>query len=165
LQVKQYGKRKVLGILDVYGFEMFERNGFEQFIINFCNEKLHQVVMETTLKEEQEEYVREGIEWTPIEFFNNSVICELIEKVCYTELIPLFCVLYPGSDYVYCSCAATTVCVGPQNVGSMPFFISNIFCIYALICIVISGLCICTYVCMYVCGTPRFIFGLCSGMC
>jgi myosin-1 len=80
--VKQYGKRKVLGILDVYGFEMFERNGFEQFIINFCNEKLHQVVMETTLKEEQEEYMREGIEWTPIEFFNNSVICELIEKVC-----------------------------------------------------------------------------------
>jgi myosin-1 len=79
--VKHYGKRKVLGILDVYGFEMFERNGFEQFIINFCNEKLHQVVMETTLKEEQEEYVREGIEWTPIEFFNNSVICELIEKV------------------------------------------------------------------------------------
>lgn len=80
--MKHYGKRKVLGILDVYGFEMFERNGFEQFIINFCNEKLHQVVMETTLKEEQEEYVREGIEWTPIEFFNNSVICELIEKVC-----------------------------------------------------------------------------------
>jgi myosin heavy subunit len=80
--VKHYGKRKVLGILDVYGFEMFERNGFEQFIINFCNEKLHQVVMETTLKEEQEEYVREGIEWTPIEFFNNAVICELIEKVC-----------------------------------------------------------------------------------
>ncbi|PSN37292.1 Unconventional myosin-Ib [Blattella germanica] len=72
--------RKVLGILDVYGFEMFERNGFEQFIINFCNEKLHQVVMETTLKEEQEEYVREGIEWTPIDFFNNSIICELIEK-------------------------------------------------------------------------------------
>lgn len=82
--MKQYGKRKVLGILDVYGFEMFERNGFEQFIINFCNEKLHQVVMETTLKEEQEEYMREGIEWTPIEFFNNSVICELIEKVCCT---------------------------------------------------------------------------------
>ncbi|KDR19422.1 hypothetical protein L798_06196, partial [Zootermopsis nevadensis] len=79
-KVKQYGKRKVLGILDVYGFEMFERNGFEQFIINFCNEKLHQVVVETTLKEEQEEYTREGIEWMPIEFFNNSVICELIEK-------------------------------------------------------------------------------------
>ncbi|KAJ9580439.1 hypothetical protein L9F63_024375, partial [Diploptera punctata] len=79
-KVKRYGKRKVLGILDLYGFEMFERNGFEQFIINFCNEKLHQVVMETTLKEEQEEYVREGIEWTPIEFFNNSIICELIEK-------------------------------------------------------------------------------------
>lgn len=89
--MKHYGKRKVLGILDVYGFEMFERNGFEQFIINFCNEKLHQVVMETTLKEEQEEYVREGIEWTPIEFFNNSVICELIEKVsCRVETTVIY---------------------------------------------------------------------------
>jgi len=96
--VKHYGKRRVLGILDVYGFEMFERNGFEQFIINFCNEKLHQVVMETTLKEEQEEYVREGIEWTPIEFFNNSVICDLIEKVCCTALTLVLCVLCPGPE-------------------------------------------------------------------
>jgi len=96
--VKHYGKRRVLGILDVYGFEMFERNGFEQFIINFCNEKLHQVVMETTLKEEQEEYVREGIEWTPIEFFNNSVICDLIEKVCCTTLTLVLCVLCPGPE-------------------------------------------------------------------
>nr|CAD7586434.1 unnamed protein product [Timema genevievae] len=80
IKAKRHGKRKVLGILDVYGFEMFERNGFEQFIINFCNEKLHQVVTESTLKEEQEEYAREGIEWTPIDFFSNSVVCDLIEK-------------------------------------------------------------------------------------
>nr|CAD7194830.1 unnamed protein product [Timema douglasi] len=80
IKAKRHAKRKVLGILDVYGFEMFERNGFEQFIINFCNEKLHQVVTESTLKEEQEEYAREGIEWTPIDFFSNSVVCDLIEK-------------------------------------------------------------------------------------
>ncbi|KAJ8888494.1 hypothetical protein PR048_007985 [Dryococelus australis] len=80
-QAKRHGKRKVLGILDVYGFEMFERNGFEQFIINFCNEKLHQVVTESALREEQEEYAREGIEWTPVDFYSNSVVCDLIEKV------------------------------------------------------------------------------------
>ncbi|KAF4518594.1 hypothetical protein B566_EDAN012422, partial [Ephemera danica] len=81
MQVRRYGKRKVLGILDIYGFEVLEHNGFEQFIINFCNEKLQQAVAELTLRLRQEEYVREGIEWTPVEFFNNAPICDLIEKV------------------------------------------------------------------------------------
>jgi myosin-1 len=80
-QVRRYGKRKVLGILDIYGFEVLEHNGFEQFIINFCNEKLQQAVTEVTLRLRQEEYVREGIEWLPVDFFNNSPICDLIEKV------------------------------------------------------------------------------------
>ena len=81
LQVRKYGKRKLLGILDVYGFEMLEKNGFEQFIINFCNEKLHQVIMDATLKQEQEEYFKEDITWTHIDYFNNSAVCNLIEKV------------------------------------------------------------------------------------
>ncbi|XP_033098129.1 unconventional myosin-Ib-like isoform X2 [Anneissia japonica] len=72
--------RKVMGVLDIYGFEIFEGNGFEQFIINYCNEKLQQIFIELTLKEEQEEYVVEGIEWTNIDFFNNIAICDLIEK-------------------------------------------------------------------------------------
>lgn len=72
-----------MGILDMYGFEIFERNGFEQLIINYCNEKIHQVVVQLTLKEEQEEYLREGIEWTKVDFFNNSVICDLVEQVIY----------------------------------------------------------------------------------
>lgn len=72
-------KRRTIGVLDIYGFEIFQDNSFEQFIINYCNEKLQQVFIELTLKQEQEEYVREGIEWTHIDFFNNAVICELIE--------------------------------------------------------------------------------------
>uniref|UniRef100_A0A3B3ZWE4 Unconventional myosin-Ib n=1 Tax=Periophthalmus magnuspinnatus TaxID=409849 RepID=A0A3B3ZWE4_9GOBI len=55
-------------------------NSFEQFIINYCNEKLQQIFIELTLREEQEEYVREGIEWTNIEYFNNAIICDLIEN-------------------------------------------------------------------------------------
>uniref|UniRef100_A0A8B9CLF2 Unconventional myosin-Ia n=1 Tax=Anser brachyrhynchus TaxID=132585 RepID=A0A8B9CLF2_9AVES len=77
----QPGKqRKVMGVLDIYGFEIFQDNGFEQFIINYCNEKLQQIFILMTLKEEQEEYIREGIQWTPVEFFDNGIICELIEN-------------------------------------------------------------------------------------
>ncbi|KAL5509430.1 hypothetical protein EMCRGX_G004803 [Ephydatia muelleri] len=72
-------KKKCMGVLDIYGFEVFAENGFEQFIINYCNEKLQQVFIELTLKSEQDEYEREGIEWTHIDYFNNAVICELIE--------------------------------------------------------------------------------------
>ncbi|XP_028569738.2 unconventional myosin-If [Podarcis muralis] len=69
-----------VGVLDIYGFEIFQRNGFEQFCINFVNEKLQQIFIELTLKAEQEEYVQEGIKWTPIEYFNNKVVCDLIEN-------------------------------------------------------------------------------------
>lgn len=69
-----------IGVLDIYGFEIFQQNGFEQFCINFVNEKLQQIFIELTLKAEQEEYVQEGIKWTPIEYFNNKVVCDLIES-------------------------------------------------------------------------------------
>ncbi|KAL7992937.1 hypothetical protein Chor_017193 [Crotalus horridus] len=59
---------------------LVERNGFEQFCINFVNEKLQQIFIELTLKAEQEEYVQEGIKWTPIEYFNNKIVCDLIEN-------------------------------------------------------------------------------------
>ncbi len=68
-----------IGILDIYGFEIFDTNGFEQFCINYVNEKLQQIFIELTLNNEQEEYAREGIAWSPIPFFNNKVVCELIE--------------------------------------------------------------------------------------
>ncbi|XP_006495832.1 unconventional myosin-Ib isoform X5 [Mus musculus] len=75
-------RKKVMGVLDIYGFEIFENadNSFEQFIINYCNEKLQQIFIELTLKEEQEEYIREDIEWTHIDYFNNAIICDLIEN-------------------------------------------------------------------------------------
>eukprot|EP01114_Cavostelium_apophysatum_P015538 TRINITY_DN424_c0_g1_i2.p1 TRINITY_DN424_c0_g1~~TRINITY_DN424_c0_g1_i2.p1 ORF type:complete len:1158 (+),score=312.59 TRINITY_DN424_c0_g1_i2:262-3735(+) len=86
--------KSVIGILDIYGFEIFQHNGFEQFCINYVNEKLQQYFIELTLKAEQEEYVKEGIKWTPIKYFNNAIVCELIEgkigvfglldDICYT---------------------------------------------------------------------------------
>ncbi|XP_058815475.1 unconventional myosin ID [Topomyia yanbarensis] len=75
---KRYNR--VIGVLDIYGFEIFDQNSFEQFCINYCNEKLQQLFIELVLKQEQEEYRREGIEWTNIEYFNNQIICELVEQ-------------------------------------------------------------------------------------
>ncbi|KAF7994644.1 hypothetical protein HCN44_004116 [Aphidius gifuensis] len=74
------GHHGVIGILDIYGFEIFKKNSFEQFCINFCNEKLQQLFIQLTLKSEQEEYLREGITWEHIDYFNNQVICDLIEE-------------------------------------------------------------------------------------
>ncbi|KAJ1978049.1 class II myosin [Dimargaris xerosporica] len=69
-----------IGVLDIYGFEIFDHNSFEQLCINYVNEKLQQIFIELTLKAEQEEYVREQIKWTPIDYFNNKVVCDLIEE-------------------------------------------------------------------------------------
>ncbi|GIY10789.1 unconventional myosin-Ib [Caerostris darwini] len=80
IRAKRIGKRKCIGMLDIYGFEVLEFNSFEQLIINYCNEKLQQILIELTLKAEQEEYIREGIQWEHIDYFNNAVICDLIEK-------------------------------------------------------------------------------------
>ncbi|XP_053866522.1 unconventional myosin-Ie-like isoform X2 [Malaclemys terrapin pileata] len=76
---KDYEEYNV-GVLDIYGFEIFQKNGFEQFCINFVNEKLQQIFIELTLKAEQEEYVQEGIRWSPIDYFNNKIVCDLIES-------------------------------------------------------------------------------------
>ncbi|GCB74850.1 hypothetical protein scyTo_0020268 [Scyliorhinus torazame] len=80
IQVKGKMRKKVMGVLDIYGFEILEDNSFEQFVINYCNERLQQIFIELTLKEEQDEYVRERIEWTQIDYFDNASICDLIEN-------------------------------------------------------------------------------------
>ena len=68
-----------LGVLDIYGFEVFEHNSFEQLCINYVNEKLQQIFIELTLNAEQIEYESEGIAWTPIPFFNNKIVCDLLD--------------------------------------------------------------------------------------
>uniref|UniRef100_A0A669C265 Myosin IH n=1 Tax=Oreochromis niloticus TaxID=8128 RepID=A0A669C265_ORENI len=80
MENKDPSRKTVIGLLDIYGFEVFYVNSFEQFCINYCNEKLQQLFIELTLKSEQEEYEAEGIEWEPVQFFNNKIICDLIEE-------------------------------------------------------------------------------------
>ncbi|XP_017887268.1 myosin-IB [Ceratina calcarata] len=78
--IHNQSRKMIIGILDIYGFEIFQKNSFEQFCINYCNEKLQQLFIQLTLKSEQEEYLREGIAWENIQYFNNKVICDLIEE-------------------------------------------------------------------------------------
>ena len=99
LRASKAEKKRMIGVLDIYGFETFEVNSFEQFCINYANEKLQQQFNLHVFKLEQEEYVREGIDWKKIEFYDNQPCIDLIEsKLGILDLLDEECKMPRGSD-------------------------------------------------------------------
>ncbi|KAM6369208.1 unconventional myosin-Vb-like [Pluvialis apricaria] len=93
------GHHTSIGILDIYGFEMFEFNSFEQFCINYANEKLQQLFNLHVFKLEQEEYVTEEIPWVFVDFCDNQPCIELIEgRLGILDLLNEECKMPQGSD-------------------------------------------------------------------
>ncbi|TNM91950.1 hypothetical protein fugu_018962 [Takifugu bimaculatus] len=118
---KDSSRKTVIGLLDIYGFEVFNVNSFEQFCINYCNEKLQQLFIQLTLKSEQEEYEMEGIEWEPVPYFNNKIICELVEAK-HRGIISLLdeeCLL-PGE-----ASDLTFLAKMEEKIGSHPHFVTH----------------------------------------
>ncbi|KAF9355844.1 Myosin type-2 heavy chain 1 [Mortierella sp. NVP85] len=93
-----------IGVLDIYGFEHFKKNSFEQFCINYANEKLQQEFNQHVFKLEQEEYVREKIDWTFIEFSDNQACIEMIEgKLGVLALLDEESRMPAGTDQGWCN--------------------------------------------------------------
>ncbi|KAH1218504.1 Myosin-2 [Glycine max] len=83
----EVGKRRTgrsISILDIYGFESFQNNSFEQFCINYANERLQQHFNRHLFKLEQEvgnyDYELDGIDWTKVDFEDNQACLDLFEK-------------------------------------------------------------------------------------
>uniref|UniRef100_A0A8B9FRV0 Myosin IXA n=1 Tax=Amazona collaria TaxID=241587 RepID=A0A8B9FRV0_9PSIT len=78
--MEESSKTLSIGVLDIFGFEDYENNSFEQFCINFANERLQHYFNQHIFKLEQEEYRAEGISWHNIDYIDNSSCINLISK-------------------------------------------------------------------------------------
>ncbi|KAB5534688.1 hypothetical protein DKX38_017774 [Salix brachista] len=80
VKVGELSTGRSISILDIYGFESFKNNSFEQFCINYANERLQQHFNRHLFKLEQEEYEEDGIDWTKVDFEDNQECLNLFEK-------------------------------------------------------------------------------------
>ncbi|KAG1653209.1 hypothetical protein FOA52_006734, partial [Chlamydomonas sp. UWO 241] len=88
-----------IGVLDIYGFESFKTNDFEQLCINLANEKLQQHFNHHVFKQEQAEYVREKIDWSYIKFVDNQDVLDLLEgKMGILDLLDETCKFPKATD-------------------------------------------------------------------
>lgn len=124
-----------IGVLDIYGFEHFAKNSFEQFCINYANEKLQQEFNQHVFKLEQEEYMREQIDWTFIDFSDNQPCIDLIEgKLGILSLLDEESRLPMGSDEQFVTKLHHHFAADKQKFYKKPRFGKSAFtvCHYAL---------------------------------
>jgi myosin V len=124
-----------IGVLDIYGFEHFAKNSFEQFCINYANEKLQQEFNQHVFKLEQEEYVREQIDWTFIDFSDNQPCIDLIEgKMGILTLLDEESRLLNGSDDQFITKLHLNFAADKQKFYKKPRFGKTAFtiCHYAI---------------------------------
>lgn len=80
LEVGKPPSGRSISIVDIFGFESFKKNSFEQFCVNYANERLQQHFNRHVFKLEQEEYESDGIDWTKVDFEDNQDCLNLFEK-------------------------------------------------------------------------------------
>ncbi|OJJ48770.1 hypothetical protein ASPZODRAFT_90600 [Penicilliopsis zonata CBS 506.65] len=127
--------KSFIGVLDIYGFEHFAKNSFEQFCINYANEKLQQEFNQHVFKLEQEEYVREQIDWKFIEFSDNQPCIDLIEaKLGILSLLDEESRLPMGSDEQFVTKLHHNFAADKQKFYKKPRFGKSAFtiCHYAI---------------------------------
>ncbi|KAE9131120.1 Myosin-J heavy chain [Phytophthora fragariae] len=89
-----------ISVLDIFGFEEFEINQFEQFCINYANEKLQYQFIQEILLTEQQAHIEEGIKWNAVDYEDNSLCLEMVEQrpTGIFSLLDEECVVPKGSD-------------------------------------------------------------------
>ncbi|CAG5053188.1 unnamed protein product [Parnassius apollo] len=116
-----HARKHFIGVLDIYGFETFEINSFEQFCINYANEKLQQQFNSHVFKLEQDEYIKEEISWKMIDFYDNQPCIDLIEeRLGVLALLDEECRVPQGSDQGF-------VAKLHQNCSKYPHFLKPRF--------------------------------------
>jgi len=100
IQSKSAGKSNFIGVLDIFGFEVFNHNSFEQLCINYANETLQQQFNQFVFKLEQLEYEKEKIKWSFIDFPDNQKCLDLIEAkpIGILSLLDEQCLFPKGND-------------------------------------------------------------------
>ncbi|PWN53173.1 myosin V [Violaceomyces palustris] len=130
-------KESMIGVLDIYGFESFKVNSYEQFCINYANERLQHEFNHHVFKLEQEEYMQEEISWTFIDFSDNQPCIDMIEgKLGILSLLDEESRLPSGSDNSFVQKLYTQMDRRPEfkNAFKKPRFGQTSFtvCHYAL---------------------------------
>merc|ERR1719336_1025740 len=98
-------KVQYIGVLDIAGFEIFDYNGFEQICINYVNEKLQQFFNQHMFTLEQEEYVREGLDWANVDFGMDLQPCiDMFEKpMCFLAIFEEESLFPKATDQTFCA--------------------------------------------------------------